>query len=78
MEDGSAATSGGGVVSAASGFAVSVHLEDACSGVVVLFAKDETIQVAAAHDRHCVSVVTWRIGASQTPSEPAKTTTSLL
>ncbi|KPI82915.1 hypothetical protein ABL78_8072 [Leptomonas seymouri] len=60
--DGEGAASGSGVVGAGQAFAVSVPLDDACSGVAVVFAKDEAIQVAAAHDRRYVSLVTWRVG----------------
>jgi hypothetical protein len=70
-EDGAGAASGGGVMGAAQAFASSVPLEDACSGVAVVFARDETIQVAAAHDRRYISVVTWRIGPPP-PPPPAK------
>ncbi|KPA74256.1 hypothetical protein ABB37_09264 [Leptomonas pyrrhocoris] len=70
-EDGTKAASGNGVVGTAHAFACSVPLEDACSGVVVVFAKDEAIQVAAAHDRCYVSLVTWRVGPPQPPPPPA-------
>ncbi|KAK7196596.1 hypothetical protein NESM_000598100 [Novymonas esmeraldas] len=43
-----------------------VVVEDACVGLAVTCVRDEVMQVAAAHDRDCISLVTWRIG----PADP--------
>ncbi|GET86107.1 hypothetical protein, conserved [Leishmania tarentolae] len=51
-------------------FASAIPSEDACSGVVVTRAQDEIIQVAAAHDRDCISLVTWHIGRATPPPPP--------
>ncbi|KAG5486244.1 hypothetical protein LSCM1_07366 [Leishmania martiniquensis] len=67
-----------------SAFASAVPIEDACSGVVVTCARDQTMQVAAAHDRYYISLVTWHMGPStsahppSTPSSAAVATTAAL
>ncbi|CBZ23717.1 conserved hypothetical protein [Leishmania mexicana MHOM/GT/2001/U1103] len=48
-------------------FASAIPSEDACSGVAVTHVQDQMIQVAAAHDRDCISLVTWRIGLVTPP-----------
>ncbi|KAG5510962.1 hypothetical protein JKF63_06463 [Porcisia hertigi] len=55
-----------------------IPIEDACNGLVVTSARDQLIQVAAAHDRDCISIVTWRIEVAAPPpaaSPPTNTIT---
>lgn len=55
-----------------------VALEDTCTGVVMTSARDELIQVAAAHDGHYVSLVTWRVGHATAPAPASSLTRSTL
>ncbi|CAJ07063.1 conserved hypothetical protein [Leishmania major strain Friedlin] len=59
-----------GKVNSFHAFASAIPIEDACSGVVVTRVQDQMIQVAAAHDRDCISLVTWRIGLVTPPPSP--------
>ncbi|CAJ1986343.1 hypothetical protein conserved [Leishmania donovani] len=59
-----------GKVNSFHAFASAVPIEDACSGVVVTRVEDQMIQVAASHDRDCISLVTWRIGLVTMPPPP--------
>ncbi|KAG5511583.1 hypothetical protein GH5_06537 [Leishmania sp. Ghana 2012 LV757] len=52
-------------------FASAIPIEDACSGVVVTCVQDQAMQVAAAHDRNCISLVTWRIRHTTPPAAPS-------
>lgn len=58
----------GGRLVQAQALATAVAVEDACSGIVALGAQSEVVQVAAAHDRNCVSLVTWRVAPPRSMS----------
>ncbi|AIN95788.1 hypothetical protein LPMP_071030 [Leishmania panamensis] len=55
-----------------------IPIEDACSGVAVTCVQDQMIQVAAAHDRDCISLVTWRINLSTPPRPPTSSATATI